>query len=180
MDKISILTQLIAAYKQLLANVKVIPATVVATPIPMSIAPISNAQKLVAEAKACLGQELWQGTGVDPTVACAISVNKVYEKVFGVQIGGGASTHDLYQALLRHPGFKITTTYAPGCIIISPTGWGSNPQYPNGHVGIVCNFGICANYSPTGKWSEIYTSYEAWVAQFGTIEDYPTFLFQCL
>lgn len=188
-NTINILTELIAAYKQLLANVKVVPTPVVApvTPAPVVptpsnvVDPITNAQKLVAEAKSCLGQAMWAGTGVDPEVACAISVNAVYTKAFGVPIGGGASTHDMYQALLRNPSFRQTTEYAPGCIIISPTGFGTDiAEYPNGHVGIVCNFGICANYSPTGLWSEIYKSQADWEAQFGTIEHYPTFLFQLL
>lgn len=175
MDKISILKQLISLYQQLLAKVQQSTVTVNQPPV---INPTSNAQKLVAEAKACLGESLWFGTGVDPSLACAISVNTVHEKAFGFPIGGGASTASLYQALLSSPYFKSTTVYAPGCIIISPTGTGSNPKYPNGHCGIVCNYGICANDSNTGKWSENYKDYGAWTQQFNDIEGYPTFLFQ--
>lgn len=183
MDKISILTQLIALYKQLLAAVQPAPASapvvapvVVAAPV---VDPTSNAQKLVAAAKASLGKPMWKGTGVDPEYACAISVNAVHYLAFGYYIGGEASTQQMYLMLLKSPYFKLTTVYAPGCIIISPTGYGKDPKdYPNGHVGIVCNFGICANNSADGLWSEIYKDQAAWIAQFGTIEDYPTFLFQ--
>lgn len=138
----------------------------------------TNAQKFVAQAKADLGENLSLGTGVDSTVACALSVNRVHTEAFGVPIGGGASTHDMYQALLKNPSFKETTVYAPGCVIISPTGYGTKAAYPNGHVGIVCNFGICANDSNTGLWSEKYLTLSDWIAQFCTLEGYPYYLFQ--
>lgn len=176
MDRISILQKLLSAYQQLLALVK--PKAPVVSASPTLIQPLTNAQRLVAAAKAALGTSLWIGTGVDYRYACAISVNELHQKEFGFPIGGEASTEQMYLKLLKSPYFKLTTVYAPGCIIISPTGQGKNPKYPNGHVGVVCNFGICANYSPTGLWSEKYKDYDAWVAQFGTIEDYPTYLFQ--
>lgn len=185
MDKTSILKQLLALYQQLLAAVqnKPTPDPVVApvvVPNPSIVpTPSSNAQIFVAECKALLGQPLWKGTGVDPVVACAISVNVAHEKAFGFQIGGGASTALLYQALLVSPYFKLTTVYKPGNVIISPTGMGKDPaDFPNGHVGVVCNFGICANYSPTGLWSEIYKTYNDWEKQFTEIEKYPIFMFE--
>lgn len=139
---------------------------------------LTNAQKFVAQAKADLDENLSIGTGVDSTVACAISVNKVHQEAFGFPIGGGASTHNMYQALLKSPYFKETTVYAPGCIIISPTGYGTKPQYPNGHVGIVCNYGICANNSANGLWSEKYLTLADWKHQFCDIEGFPYYLFQ--
>lgn len=137
----------------------------------------TNAQRLVAAAKAALGQCLWEGTGVSPEVACAISVNIVHYRAFGVEIGGGASTQALYQVLLKHPSFKGVPTPEPGCIVISPTGYGTNPNFPHGHVGIVGNYGICSNSSETGMFSENY-SIDSWNEQFRTIEGFPVNYFQ--
>lgn len=176
MDRITLLKKLIALYQELLSRLQNKPAPATPTPIPMET---TNGQKLVAAAKASLGKSFWIGTGVDRSVACALSVNAVHTLAFGFPIGGGNSTHDMYLALLASPYFKLTTVYAPGCIIISPTGWGNNPNaFPNGHVGIVCNHGICANNSATGKWSENYATYTDWENQFTKLEDYPIFLFE--
>lgn len=138
----------------------------------------TNAQLLVASAKKLIGQNLSLGTGVPYYVACAISVNKVHQDAFGFPIGGGASTTELYQALLSSKYFKQVQVATPGCIIISPTGMGKNPSFPHGHVGIVGNFGICSNDSSTGLWSENYADIEAWKAQFENIEGYPVYLFE--
>lgn len=137
----------------------------------------TNAEKLVAAAKSCLGQDLSLGTGVDYEVACAISVNKVHQEAFGETIGGGASTQALYQVLLKDSRFKETPVAAPGCIVISPTGYGSNLNYPHGHVGIVGDYGICSNDSSTGLWSENY-NVPSWHEQFSTVEGYPVYYFQ--
>lgn len=136
-----------------------------------------NAQKLVYYAKEALGEDLSTGTGVDESVACAISVNVVHTRAFGFPIGGGASTALLYEALVASSLFKQVEEPAPGCIVISPTGFGSKSEYPHGHVGIVCNYGICSNSSATGLWTENYTD-QSWVEHFNGIEGYPVFYFQ--
>lgn len=145
---------------------------------PESVSP--NALKLVQAAKECLGQNLSAGTGVASYVACAISVNVVHHRAFGVEIGGGASTLELYRVLLKHRDFKEVSEAeaGPGTIIISPTGYGGLPSYPHGHVGILCEHGICANDSAEGVWRETYPDIEAWKDQFETIEGYLTFYFQ--
>lgn len=139
----------------------------------------TNAQKFVAAAKASLDHNLSEGTGVPYYVACAISVNRVHTSAFGFPIGGGASTTELYQALVASSDFKQTTTPTPGCVVISPTGHGSKPAYPHGHVGIVGEFGICSNDSETGLFSENYTV-ESWNQQFNVTEGYPVFYFERL
>lgn len=154
----------------------VINNLVLRLPKPKGIPPVSNADKLVVATKASLGQNLSQGTGVPYYVACAISVNIVHTRAFGFPIGGGASTAELYQALLKSSYFKKVDAPSPGCIVISPTGLGSNSSYPHGHVGIVGNYGICSNDSSTGLFSENYTV-ESWTHQFSTIESYPVFFF---
>lgn len=139
---------------------------------------LSNAQKLVAAAKRLLGQNLALGTGVPPEVACAISVNRVHQEAFGEPIGGGASTHALYQALLKHPDFEEVEDPEAGCVIISPTGYGTNTKYPHGHVGIIANYGICSNDSAKGVFAENYQDYADWWHQFHDIEGYPVYLFK--
>lgn len=140
----------------------------------------TNAERLVAAAKAALGKDLSAGSGVPSYVACALSVNRVHYNAFGKDIGGGSSTHDLYKALLKHPSFRevAASEASPGTIIISPTGYGTKGMYPHGHVGIICDYGICANYSPTGLWTESYAGIAAWKLQFEVVEGYPTYYFQ--
>lgn len=139
---------------------------------------MTNAEIFVASTKKLLGQNLSEGTGVPYYVACAISVNKVHQDAFGFPIGGGASTTDLYHALLTSKYFKKVTVATSGCIIISPTGEGSNPSFPHGHVGIQANYGICSNDSSTGLFSENYADIAAWQHQFATIEGYPVYIFE--
>lgn len=138
----------------------------------------TNADILVEAAKRALRKNLSAGTGVPYYVACAISVNKVHTNAFSFPIGGGASTADLYEALLVSKYFKLVQTATAGCIVIAPTGMGKNKMYPHGHVGIVGNFGICSNDSSTGLWSENYANIEAWKEQFETTEGYPTYIFE--
>ncbi len=145
-------------------------------PGPKSIA--TNAEKLVAAATFCLGNNLSIGMGVDPHMACAISVNRVHYVAFGTEIGGGASTLALYQKLLRHPSFRELPAPAPGCIVISPTGYGKNPSYPHGHCGIMGGSRICANDSASGLWSSMFADIAAWKQQYEIIEGFPTYYFQ--
>lgn len=139
--------------------------------------PMTNQEKLVAAAKNALGENLSKGTGVPPQVACAISVNVVHNRAFGYPIGGGASTAELYQALLVSPYFKQVEVPVSGCVVISPTGQGTNPMYPHGHVGIVGNYGICSNDSETGLFSENYNA-ATWRNQFSITEGYPIYWFE--
>lgn len=138
----------------------------------------TNAELFVASTKKLLGENLSAGTGVPYYVACAISVNKVHQDAFGFPIGGGASTADLYQALVTSKYFKQVDIATPGCVVISPTGKGTKQAYPHGHVGIQANYGICSNDSSTGIFSENYANIEAWKDQFEEIEGYPVFIFQ--
>jgi hypothetical protein len=149
------------------------------TPPNAQNAPINNANalKLVASTKKLLGHNLSEGTGVPYYVACAISVNKVHQDAFGFPIGGGASTADLYQALLTSKYFKQVDTPSPGCVVISPTGKGTKQAYPHGHVGLRGVYGICSNDSSTGLFSENYTD-ASWVQQFHDTEGYPVYYFQ--
>lgn len=147
--------------------------------LPTKAPSMTNAEKLVAAAKSCLGQNLSAGTGVSPEVACAISLNKVVYKALGKEIGGGASTFELYKAIQKDSRFKeIPVDLAkPGTILIDPTGYGKKVAYPHGHCALVANYGICSNDSAKGVWSENYADLAAWRHQFETVEGYPTFAF---
>jgi hypothetical protein len=153
---------------------KPMPIVPPAPPVPQ---PETNADRFVRFTKAALGENLSLGTGVSPWVACSISVNIIHTRAFGYAIGGGASTNQLYHALQNSADFKEVDAPAPGCVVISPTGYGSNAKYPHGHVGILGKFGICSNDSSTGLFSENYTV-DSWNHQFRDIESYPVFYFQ--
>lgn len=143
----------------------------------MPIPEPTNADRFLAAAKAALGRNLSAGTGVPYYVACAISVNRVHTDAFGFPIGGGASTAELYAALRKSAYFREVDTPILGAVVISPTGTGTKPAYPHGHVGIVGKFGICSNDSSTGLFSENYTV-DSWAGQFQEIEGYPVFYFE--
>lgn len=141
------------------------------------ITTMTNADKFVASTKKLLGHNLSEGTGVPYYVACAISVNRVHQDAFGFPIGGGASTADLYTALVNSKYFERVDAPESGCVVISPTGMGTKGAYPHGHVGIRGNFGICSNDSATGIFSENYDD-ASWLAQFHYVEGYPVFYFK--
>ena len=102
-------------------------------------------------------------------LACANSVNKIYEKAFGGPFysGNQVSTYFLRKALRESPLFRRTNLPAPGDIIISPTGFGTkknpdnSPVIPNGHTGIIMFAGdIASNDSRPqyrGQWRVNYT-----------------------
>lgn len=167
MDVTKVRQQLLAAYRQLLVLYQKLAAT----------SPQSNADKLVAAARSANGKNLSKGTGVPPEVACAISGNVVHTSAFGFPIGGGASTHDMSIALAGSVYFREVPNPVAGCIAIDPTGSGTNPLYPHGHVGIFDGTGFWANDSDTGIWRMKYPSVAAWVHQFETIEGYKTHYF---
>src|SRR3990167_9939660 len=116
-------------------------------------------------AKLCIGKDM-DGT-VSDEYACAASVNNIVNNALGKPIGGGASTHYMYQALLWSPFWWKIGSFSPvknpgdalpGDVVISPTGHGNTRIMPNGHVGIVSdNKKIMSNNSITGKWEENYT-----------------------
>lgn len=111
---------------------------------------MSNAEKLYKVGYDALGTRMVEA-GVPPELGCASSLNNVYERAFGREIGGGASTYLLWEALNASPKFKEVTTPQKGDIILSPTGYPGS-KLKNGHVGIVGNVTIMSNNSQTGLW----------------------------
>lgn len=111
-----------------------------------------NGLKLLQAAKNWVGLNAHQDNLASADVACADSVNTVYRVLFGVSIGGGSSTTELYHALEGSKSFTEVPSPLPGDIIISPTGY-VHTHDGHGHVGIVGdNELIYSNNSNTGKW----------------------------
>ena len=147
----------------------------------------ANSLKLYLSAKECLGKTLVPA-GDDPEYGCAISVNMLFLRTFGKQIGGGTSTYDLFQNLVNSPLFKEVqeSEVQGGDIIISPTGMSSIPFTPitNGHVGVLGiygapNNGIMSNDSFNGLWQEVYTL-ASWTARYKIQGGYPMRFFRAL
>lgn len=135
-----------------------------------------NRDKLYETAKLCLGKDMVDDPGVDPSVGCADSVNSVYKLAFGNEIGGGASTAALYTVLCSDPRFQSVQEPLPGDIVISPTGT-STKGAPHGHVGICGFHGIMSNNSMTGLWSQFYTD-TSWHAYYHDKLGFPVIYFR--
>ena len=112
----------------------------------------SNRQHLYDIAKASLGEHL---CGEQHLLGCALTVNAIFKSAFGSEIGGGASTIEMYSVLKNDNRFKPIDIPNYGDIIISPTGTGNGKIV--GHVGIVGKYGIMSNDSKTGTLQEKYT-----------------------
>lgn len=112
-------------------------------------------------------------------LGCAETINAIYEKAFGAQIGGDVSTYRLYSCLKNHPYFESVSDPLPGDIIISPTGYNS-PQNPmkNGHAGFVGENGVVmSNESKNGKFEVNYTI-QSWRDKYQTKGGYPVKFFR--
>ena len=131
------------------------------------------------------------GKDVDNTVsdefACAISVNKIVERCLGKPIGGGASTHYMYKALLWSPFWWKVSSFnpiknpgdaLPGDLVLSPSGYGNSKVIPNGHVGIIStDKKIMSNNSLTGLWEENYTL-TTWYMRYVVKGGYPMYVYR--
>lgn len=115
---------------------------------------------------------------VPDNVACAAGVNAVHRTAFGDEIGGGASTYWLYDALTKRRDFERVDAPQRGDVIISPSGYGNAKLVSNGHVGIVGDGdSIMSNTSADGLWKSNYTL-ETWRAYYGTKGKYPIYYFR--
>jgi hypothetical protein len=145
-------------------------------------APVETAQeKLFRIAKEFLGTDASPDDRAPDEFGCAESVNQIYKKAFGVEIGGGESTYQLYLALRKHPLFKLLTIkdpIEPGDVVISPTGYGGSNEISHGHCGIVGEDGhIMSNESKSGKFEVNYTM-ESWRARYQKLGGYPVLFFR--
>lgn len=140
----------------------------------------ANSLKVYQTAKSLLGHRLAN----NPQLGCAESVNYIVQEALGKPVGGGASTAEMYKALLDTTRFfqldSGITSFdpLPGDIIISPTGQG-NGRLPHGHVGIIAKYGILSNNSETGLLSEHFTL-ESWSDLYAGYGGYPISIFRPL
>ncbi len=140
--------------------------------------------KLYLTAISCLGTDASPNDVAPDELACAETVDTIYKKAFGAFIAGDEaptlSTKGLYDALSTSRNWLLLTPseVVPGCIVISPTGMGNNPQMPHGHVGIVSSDGkIMSNTSATGLWMENY-SLATWRERYAVGGGFPVLFFK--
>ncbi len=142
-----------------------------------------NREILHAVAVSHLGTDFTPDELVPDEVSCAFAVNTLHRKAFGVEIGGGASTYLLYDALRKSTSFIGVDSPLPGDIIISPTGYsrnGSNGILKSGHAGIMgINNEIMSNNSFNGLFDKHYTL-STWIDRYGTLGGYPIWFFRRL
>jgi hypothetical protein len=120
----------------------------------------ANRIKLYETAYSFLDKDASPADKAPDEYACAESVNDIIKAAFGTAFynGNQLSTYYLRKALRESKSFKQVFIPAPGDVVISPTGYGSNPEMPNGHVGIVMQGGdIASNDSRNGLFRINYT-----------------------
>jgi len=150
----------------------------------LNMAKPTNRQLLYQTAKDALGKTLVrdnEATEIDEAeVGCARAVNFLHKKTFGKEIGGGASTLKLYQALMTDLTFEEIQEAETGAIVISPTGMGNGKIV--GHVGICGAQGIMSNDSRKeyrGTW-RLNFSYQFWSAYYHARGGLPILYFRKL
>lgn len=137
----------------------------------------NNRTILHTTAIGCLGIDASPNDVAPDEYGCAETVNAIYEKAFGRQIGGTVSTYSMYEALQYSPEFIRVDIPLPGDIVISPTGHG-NGNLSNGHVGIVFSSDqIMSNSSETGTFEKNYTVRE-WRERYVFRGGYPMVYFR--
>lgn len=137
--------------------------------------PLSKRERLYAMAFSCIGLDMCNDPAVPNEVQCAASVNAVFKKCFGTEIGGHASTQAMGVALRNDPRFAPTHAPQPGDIIISPTG-SSSLGAPHGHVGIVGKNHVMSNNSNTGRFDTVYTL-DSWHARYAQQLGFPVLFY---
>lgn len=117
---------------------------------------------------------------------CAETVSNLLHLAFGFVVPGAASTYMLLQYLIKEQAFnyfkEVTEAEAlPGDIIISATGTSlkPNPDIPNGHVGVVAEYGILSNNSANGLLQEKWNM-PSWKQHYEVDGGYPTRIFRPL
>lgn len=141
---------------------------------------VNPSEHLYNTARLFLGFDASPDNKVDNEVACAESVNHIFRKAFGKEIGGGASTAGVYQIMKYSDDFdKIWEEPVRGDIIISPTGYGDG-RIANGHIGIMSdNEHIMSNTSANGLWEENLTI-SVWAKYYRGKGGYPILFYRVL
>jgi len=121
---------------------------------------MTNALRVYNMAKSLIGQHLAANDETDNfgMFGCAESVNAVWVKTFGHQLGGGASTALMLLTLMDTKRFQEITWDAiePGCVVICATGTSKTKPNAHGHVAITGKVQFMSNSSETGTWQANY------------------------
>lgn len=155
------------------------PVTIPPNPDPMPTIQKTKREHLYDVAKASIGFDMSPKDLAPDALACAESLNGVFQKAFGEPIGTGAAlvgTNALYKTLLIDPRFEKTLSPLPGDIVISPTGYSSKGAQ-HGHCGIRGFETYMSNDSDTGKWKANYTL-AAWYNVFNVTLGFPVVHFR--
>jgi len=138
----------------------------------------SPAEILYRVAKSNLGKDVTPNDVVADEVACAETVNAIHKQAFGDEIGGGASTFKMWEAIKKRKDFVEVSGYEVGAIIISPTGTRNREtELTHGHVGICGNHQIMSNNSLTGIWDTYFTK-EKWEKYYRDKGAYPIYYYR--
>ena len=115
----------------------------------------SNQGAIFVEALNSLGEDV---SPIYNELGCVETINTIVQRATGSQVGGGASSYNMYNVLMQSPTkWKQVKYPQAGDIVISPTGYG-NGNLSNGHVGIVgINSKIMSNNSSNSLLEENYT-----------------------
>lgn len=143
-----------------------------------------NSIHLYKESKKRIGTPLVK-FGINPVYGCASSLNSLNKLAFPHEgeIGGGASTYELLQALIKSVHyFELSSKFGeplPGDIIISATGTSTleDPEVKNGHCGVVGKVQIMSNNSMTGLWDTQFVP-ETWRTRYEVLAGIPTRYFR--
>lgn len=157
------------------------PAPVVVAPMPQPPRK-TPAQGLYEAAVASIGLDM--SDRAPNELGCADSVNNVHEKAFGFEIGGGASTYLLNEALSGSKRFaRVSGSPQAGDVIMSPSGFSSKGA-KNGHVGIVGKnkapdgtLWVMSNDSFKGTWEANFTV-ASWRDYFGKRLGFPVHIYR--
>jgi len=121
----------------------------------------TKGQLLYETAKGLLGQHVivLDASTKFGVLGCAASVNAIFKKRFGLEIGGGLSTALMLSALKDKTRFKEVafSEAEPGDILMYATGTSIKFPQAHGHVLIVGVRWCMSNSSETGTWEANYT-----------------------
>lgn len=142
----------------------------------------SSPKKLFITAACSLGTDASPNDHAPDEFGCAETVDEIHRKALGVYIlgtGPTLSTAVLYAKFRADTiNWEPVALPLPGDVVISPTGYGTNPAMPSGHTGYIgIENNIMSNNSATGLFLENYTI-DSWKARFATIGGYPVFYFR--
>lgn len=145
---------------------EVVPSVPAPAPAPAPKPVKTNREKLYDTSKSLLGTRQ-VSPSVPQELGCASSLNSVFRKCFGKEIGGGASTAQMF-AVLKADTVRFMEVSEkdalPGDIMMNATGT-STKGAEHGHVGIRGVNDAMSNDSDTGLWSAQWTN-AGWKAYF--------------